>query len=123
MPSLRAQGLSPELIAERRGDAHVELDLRVPADLAVFPGHFPGFPVVPGVLQLDWVLRAARDRLGLGAAPARVEMLKFKALLRPDQCFTLRIDIGADRRAAEFALTSDGATFSSGRVFWDGDAR
>jgi 3-hydroxymyristoyl/3-hydroxydecanoyl-(acyl carrier protein) dehydratase len=123
VPASRAQGLSPELIAERRGDAHVELDLRVPADLVVFPGHFPGFPVVPGVLQLDWVLRAARERLGFAAPPARIEMLKFKALLRPDQRFTLRIDADADRRAAEFALTGDGATFSSGRVFWDGDAR
>jgi 3-hydroxymyristoyl/3-hydroxydecanoyl-(acyl carrier protein) dehydratase len=66
--------LQPELLAERRADPHHEFDLRVPDDLAVWPGHFPAFYVVPGVLQVDWVLRFAAQRLGL-AAPSRIEGL------------------------------------------------
>lgn len=49
----------------------------VPADHPVFPGHFPGHPIVPGALLLDRaVLLAAADR-GCSAAGCRVASAKF----------------------------------------------
>ena len=107
--------MDPELLAERRGESHHEFDLRVPEDLAVWPGHFPEFFVVPGVLQVDWVIRIAIDRLGFAAAPQRIEALKFRTPLRPLQRFTLRLDIAADGRAFDFAMTGTSEVFSTGR--------
>lgn len=33
-------------------------------DHPVFPGHFPGHPIVPGVLLLDWAQAAIEAQLG-----------------------------------------------------------
>lgn len=113
----------PEFLAERGGESHHEFDLRVPADLAVWPGHFPEFFLVPGVLQVDWVLRIARDRLGIACAPRRIEGLKFKAPLRPLQLFTLHLDIIAEGRVLAFEMTGASELFSIGRVHLDEEQR
>ena len=115
--------LQPDLLAERRVDSHYEFDLRVPDDLAVWPGHFPEFFLVPGVLQVDWVMRFATERLGLRAVPPRIEGLKFKTPLRPEQRFTLRLDVAADGRVVDFELSNATEVYSRGRLHLDGESR
>lgn len=58
----------------------------IPPDHPALAGHFPGNPIVPGVVLLDAVLRAA----GLGRA--RLPSVKFHAPLRPGEEFTIRIE-------------------------------
>ena len=123
MDGATLEDLQPELLAERQADSRHELDLRVPGDLAVWPGHFPEFFVVPGVLQVDWVLRFAMTRLGFAAAPPRIDGLKFKTPLRPRQPFTLRLDLAPDRRVVDFVLSGPAAeVFSRGRLHFSSDA-
>jgi len=115
--------LQPERLAERQLDSHYEFDLRVPDDLAVWPGHFPEFFLVPGVLQVDWVMRLASERLGLVAVPPRIEGLKFKTPLRPQQRFTLRLDVSPDGRVVDFELASPTEVYSRGRLHLDREPR
>jgi 3-hydroxymyristoyl/3-hydroxydecanoyl-(acyl carrier protein) dehydratase len=114
-----ATRLQPELLAKRQVDARYEFDLRVPGDLAVWPGHFPEFFVVPGVLQVDWVLRFAREQLGL-TTPSRIEGLKFKTPLCPQQHFTLRLEVAPGGRVVAFELSAVAEVFSRGRLHFDG---
>ncbi len=57
-----------------------------------YPGHFPGNPVVPGVLLLDLVVEA----LGRGA-PRAVAGVKFHRVLKPGESFELRFQSAGAR--------------------------
>jgi len=49
------------------------------------PGHFPGNPVVPGVVILDVVRRAAEPSFGPGLRITRLPQAKFVRPLLPGQ--------------------------------------
>jgi 3-hydroxyacyl-[acyl-carrier-protein] dehydratase len=60
----------------------------ISADHPSLPGHFPGAPVVPGVVILDEILAALmkwRKNYRVTAIPT----VKFLAPLRPEQPFTI----------------------------------
>lgn len=52
------------------------------------PGHFPGQPIVPGVLILDEV-RAALNEWRLGSHISGFRAVKFLVPLKPEQLFTI----------------------------------
>lgn len=88
----------------------------VPADLPAFAGHFPGRPIVPGVVLVDRALLAIGQALGrplagtrLGAAkffspvgPGETLVFSFSALAGGDIRFTIR---AGDREVASGNLT------------------
>jgi 3-hydroxymyristoyl/3-hydroxydecanoyl-(acyl carrier protein) dehydratase len=55
--------------------------LKFPATHPVFPGHFPGAPIVPGAL----LLAAAIDALGAGGPGLRIASAKFLRPVAPDE--------------------------------------
>ncbi len=69
------------------GDVLVSEAFRVDARHPSLPGHFPGHPVVPGVVLLDR-LAAALERTGAGPL-RRLATVKFLSPLLPDQEATL----------------------------------
>jgi len=62
-----------------------ELQLQAPLDHPCYSGHFPGNPVVPGVVLLDLIVEA----LGHGS-PRVIGNVKFQRAVRPGESFTLR---------------------------------
>jgi 3-hydroxyacyl-[acyl-carrier-protein] dehydratase len=93
--------------------------LRVPADHPVFAGHFPGRPIVPGVMLLEWVLAEIASRVAPTPARLRVREVKFFAPLEPERVASLQFEAGVAR--ATFAIHCDGAPIARGVVEWDGD--
>ena len=57
----------------------------IPATHPCLPGHFPGHPLVPGVVVLEQVLLAASQAAGQAAATLRLPQVKFLAPLYPGQ--------------------------------------
>ena len=99
-------------------DTRVRARKRVPGDLAVFAGHFPGFPVLPGVLlceaafQAGAVLIASVGGIPEGRVPlvTRQHETRFRRMVRPGEL--LEIEATLDE-------TLGGAWFLSGKVSVD----
>lgn len=49
----------------------------VPADHPAFAGHFPGSPILPGVVLLDWALQAICDHTGIVLQHCTINSVKF----------------------------------------------
>jgi 3-hydroxymyristoyl/3-hydroxydecanoyl-(acyl carrier protein) dehydratase len=65
-------------------DAHTAT-LRIAADHPALAGHFPGQPVVPGVLILERVLQALQSAQGNAGRVVGLPQVKFLTPLLPDQ--------------------------------------
>jgi len=113
-----ARPREPWHLDEQRSRDKLVRQLAVPANLAQLEGHYEGFPVVPGVVQLGWALDAAAALLGRAPVPECIEALKFPALLRPGDRVRLELCIDSERTRARFRLTelADASrVFASGR--------
>jgi 3-hydroxyacyl-[acyl-carrier-protein] dehydratase len=91
------------------------LTLPIAADHPAFAGHFPGAPVVPGVVLLDETIRAIE--LADGGAPRcwRVASVKFLRMVGPGEALTLereRLASGAVR----FTVLSAGQAVTTGTL-------
>jgi 3-hydroxymyristoyl/3-hydroxydecanoyl-(acyl carrier protein) dehydratase len=60
------------------------------ADHPSLPGHFPGAPLVPGVVILDEVV-AALDEWRQNSQLTAIQNVKFLAPLKPEQLFTISL--------------------------------
>jgi len=67
-----------------------QLALHIAADHPAFPGHFPGRPIVPGVVLLDEAARALEAALGLGGTCWTLGNAKFLAPVHPGTPLHLR---------------------------------
>ncbi len=116
-----AQGAKqPIILYSQRTENGYITHCRVPENLAYFDGHFPMHPIVPGVVQLDWVMTVARDVWGNASAPLRVEALKFKKFLLPRQEFVLSLKRSKDKLSFELHDPKEtNEIFSSGRFVFE----
>jgi len=57
--------------------------LTIPADHPAFAGHFPGTPIVPGVVLLDEAIHAIVTDTGLAATAWQISSVKFLSPLKP----------------------------------------
>lgn len=69
---------------------------RIAAEHPCLPGHFPGQPVVPGVVVLDEVLALARAQFG-DRILLRMPQVKFAAPLLPEQDARVDFEPRSDR--------------------------
>ena len=106
----------PERIDRAAGEDWLELQLRVPEDLCYLEGHFDELPVVPGVVQVEWVHEVAGELLGHPPAIAGMELVKFHTLLEPGRRFTLRLELDRDRGRIGYSLHDGETRFASGRM-------
>ena len=86
-------------------------------DHPCLPGHFPGHPLVPGVVVLEQVLRAAAATSGRPLAALRLPQVKFLAPLYPGQLATLALDGQAPRW--KFSVSHAGRVLVRGELVLD----
>ncbi|KVO87843.1 AMP-binding protein [Burkholderia ubonensis] len=111
-----------ELLAERHDDDGWHYELRVPATLAHFDGHFPGMPILPGVVQIDWAVRLARREVAALRTVRSIDHLKFKAPVPPDAVLALRIAHDQARGCVKFAFRRGERECTSGAIVYGASA-
>jgi 3-hydroxymyristoyl/3-hydroxydecanoyl-(acyl carrier protein) dehydratase len=86
--------------------------LRIGADHPALPGHFPGLPVVPGVVLLDCVAGALQRWRGqrIGGLP----QVKFLRPLLPDE--TAELVLSDDGKSIRFSIALGSALIASGSI-------
>jgi 3-hydroxymyristoyl/3-hydroxydecanoyl-(acyl carrier protein) dehydratase len=97
---------------------HAILEVNCPSNLLYFDGHFPGQPILPGVVQLDWVIRFGRECFELPSEFCAVHALKFRRVIPPDMPFILALDYRPTKATLDFKILSDLGTHASGRVLF-----
>jgi 3-hydroxymyristoyl/3-hydroxydecanoyl-(acyl carrier protein) dehydratase len=120
MPEIDHSILLPETLGEHLGGDTLAIELRIPEDLVCFSGHFPGTPIVPGVVQIHWAVHYARQHLGVRLPFRHMEAIKFKELILPGQRLALALRWFAPANKLEFAFRSENREHSSGRIYFQG---
>jgi 3-hydroxyacyl-[acyl-carrier-protein] dehydratase len=113
----------PVVVSERVDTRSAEIEIVVPRDLAFCEGHFPGLPIVPGVVQLKWAIDLARRRLGVAGRFSGCESLKFQRVLTPGDRATLKLEHVAATGKLAFSFESAGGRYSTGRVLLAAERR
>jgi acyl-coenzyme A synthetase/AMP-(fatty) acid ligase len=85
--------------------------LHVPHDHPSFAGHFPGHPVLPGVVLLSMVMEALQSRL---QTPAQIDQAKFLAPVLPGD--TLALSVTAAVSALQFELKRGDVVVARGQL-------
>jgi len=85
----------------------------VTPDHPSLPGHFPGRPVVPGVVVLDRVLDAIEAQHG-ETGPLRLPQVKFVQPLLPGDIAEVALEGAAPHW--RFRVTRNGEAIASGEV-------
>ena len=98
----------PMRLLERRDDG-LTATYHVGADEPVLAGHFPGFPIFPGVCLIECTHQAALLHFPAGTTLAAVERVRFHAPVFPGDDVTVRLSVnGWTCRAEVHAQAGNG---------------
>ncbi|MBR1921069.1 MAG: acyl-CoA synthetase [Kiritimatiellae bacterium] len=106
-----AQGKVVAADVERLLDA-VEVTFSFTGDEPFFRGHFPGHPVLPGVVQLSFAVREAKKAFGFAGEISEAKKVKFDRVVEPGQTVTLALsrkgpgEVAYEFRAGEARCSS-----------------
>ena len=108
--------VDPELVHQGVTGTTARVLLNIPADLEYFDGHFPGAPIVPGVVQVKWAMEHARRCFALSGGCSALEVLKFQRVIRPGAQVTLALEYFERTGKVHFSFECQQGRLSSGRI-------
>lgn len=112
----------PDIVSERVTNDTAVYALDIAPDLDAFDGHYPGNPILAGVVQVDWAMRFARQAFAGAAAPldwsafAGIEQLKFHKLITPGERLELTLTWDAAAGTLAFVYAAEGERKSRGTI-------
>lgn len=95
--------------------ANADVTWTVPADHPAFAGHFPGRPIVPGVVLLDQAILFAEQALGHPAICWQVGNAKFFSPVGPGEILVFSLQERSNGGIA-FTVRAGGRDIASGSL-------
>jgi 3-hydroxymyristoyl/3-hydroxydecanoyl-(acyl carrier protein) dehydratase len=89
--------------------------LHIAADHPAFAGHFPAFPVLPGAILLDEMLKAIELARGIDLRGWRIGSAKFLDAVRPGETLVLEHEAPAPG-LIRFAIRVENRKVTSGTL-------
>jgi 3-hydroxymyristoyl/3-hydroxydecanoyl-(acyl carrier protein) dehydratase len=89
--------------------------LTIPAEHPAYSGHFPGAPLLPGVVLLDETLLVVQRAAGVSGQGWRIAKAKFLQPVRPGEPLIVEHEPLANG-SIRFAIRSDGRPVASGTL-------
>ena len=89
--------------------------ITIRADHPALAGHFPGLPILPGVLLLDETLRALETDRALAPTRWRIGRAKFLKPVRPGDTLTVEHE-SLPNGSVRFSVISAGLTVAEGML-------
>lgn len=93
-------------------------ELVAPRNLLYFNGHFPGRPILPGVVQVDWVIACGRQCFDLPPLFRGVHALKFQRVIPPETPVKIEIAYDRAKSSISFQITSALGRHANGRILF-----
>ena len=114
------------LSQEKTGDTKFNIRILVNANHEVFKGHFPGNPVMPGVLQIE-ALAQTGGILCINAMPKgeydtyflKIDNCKFKQMVKPGDTMLLKMELTSPIRRGICEMR--GTVYVGGKVVTEAD--
>jgi 3-hydroxyacyl-[acyl-carrier-protein] dehydratase len=85
-------------------------------------GHFPGMPIVPGVVLLDETLYALKTSAEYASFYCEISTIKFHSVVRPGEALTLEHEPCPDG-SVRFVVRRVNRIVASGRLTFGASAR
>ena len=94
------------IVKETAVDKHYTFDLNLDKDHKIYKGHFPGFPVTPGVIQMKIIHELVEYKTGQKFNLTRATRAKFLRPIDPTKTSGITVNIKTDK-------TRDGLNISA----------
>jgi acyl-CoA synthetase (AMP-forming)/AMP-acid ligase II/3-hydroxymyristoyl/3-hydroxydecanoyl-(acyl carrier protein) dehydratase len=101
-----------------RNTRRAVVELAAPGDLFYFNGHFPGMPILAGVVQIDWVIACGRQCFDLPPVFLGIHALKFQRIIIPENPFRVELAHEPATSCLSFKITSRVGTHTSGTLMF-----
>ena len=92
-----------------------ERTLAISKDHPALPGHFPGHPVVPGVVVLDEVIETLGEHYGQRLVVTGLPSVKLSSPLLPEELLTITVE-PEDPETAAFTCRVGNRLVASGSI-------
>lgn len=109
----------PKIVSIAVENTSAVICITVPEDLAYLEGHFAGHPIVPGIVQLHWVVNLSKEIWGISGEIVEVSPIKFSKLMRPRENFDIKIEHHFKESMIKYSYKNNENLYSSGRFKYD----
>lgn len=109
----------PKILSWQHKDPDTHLVLEISPEYRCFTGHFPGNPVLPGIVQVHWAVIASCALFEFENRPCEIKQLKFKNVVIPPRVIDLVLFRSAENEV-QFDYSSFHQLHSQGRLIFKG---
>ncbi len=108
-----------QAVARSITPCHAELVMTVSANCPYFSGHFPGFSILPGLAQIQWIIELAQQCFRFDNTFLGLKKLKFSRPIRPASTVLITLNWDAGKRNLNFEISStEGVVQAKGDVLF-----